>query len=49
MTEEYFDTSDFKEVSYSVRVPETYSPIPPAENRDFTNNTPPPPPPSGDK
>ena len=46
MTEDYFDTSDFKEVNYSTEVPETYIHEEHLHNRDFTFNTPPPPPPS---
>lgn len=46
MADDYFDTSNFKEVGYSVEIPETYTPETHVHNRDFTFKAPPPPPPS---
>lgn len=48
MTDDYFDTSDLKEVGYSTEIPETYTTDVHVNNRDFTFKAPPPPPPSTD-
>lgn len=44
MTDNYFSSSDFKDVGYSTEIPETYTPEQHVHNRDFTFNAPPPPP-----
>jgi len=43
--EEIFHTSDYKDMDYSIEIPETYTPDSNVLNRDFTNNAAPPPPP----